>query len=142
MLRPVKFDTTRNPRTSQPHECRLDYLIIIYEMTLFNFIVRHLNPTTKLGKNHYFQIFVFQKNSTISFLLLFITYFFHYRIGIYHSRTALINSLFYKNRIFLLFTDLISRQHNGFFPSLYFAFLYSTFDKIFCDIFHDINIFF
>ena len=72
MLRPVKFDTTRNPRSCKSHQSRLYHMIIINKMTLSDFIIGHLHTSTQFRQNHHFDIFVFDKNSIVFLIHLFI----------------------------------------------------------------------
>ena len=45
MLRPIKLNTSRNPRTCQPHQCRFNHVIVINKMTFPDLIISHLYTT-------------------------------------------------------------------------------------------------
>ena len=47
VLRPVKFNPTRNPWTGKPHQSRLHHLIVIHKMALFHFIISHVYASTQ-----------------------------------------------------------------------------------------------
>ncbi len=58
MLRPVELNTSRDPGTGKTYKRRFYHMIVIYEMTLPNLVVSHLDPTSELGQYHDFDIFV------------------------------------------------------------------------------------
>ena len=60
VLGPVKLNTARNPRARQTHQCRFDDVVIIDKVTLFDFIVRHLDPSTQLWQHHHLDILILQ----------------------------------------------------------------------------------
>ena len=117
MLWPVELNTARNPRTGKSYQCRLNYLIIINEMTLFYFVIGHLHTTAQLGQNHHPDIFIFQKNSVVNSIVLFVFNFLHYRIGINYTAASLINTFFQKNRIFFRFTGFVGWDNNILVPT-------------------------
>ena len=119
MLRPVKFDTTRNPRSCKSHQSRLYHMIIINKMTLSDFIIGHLHTSTQFRQNHHFDIFVFDKNSIVFLIHLFIGHRFDDRIRINYPTTALIHPFLQENRILLRFTYFIGRDNHLFFPCFY-----------------------
>ena len=46
VLRPIKFYTSANPRSSQTYQCRLYYFIEIYKMTFADFVPCHLHSAS------------------------------------------------------------------------------------------------
>ena len=129
VLRPVKLNSARNPRSGKPHQCRFYDLIVVNEMAFFHLVVCHVDATAQLGQNHHLDIFVFEEKGVVGFLLLLIINFLYNRIGINRATTALINPLFEKDRIFLLCTYFIGRQHDFFLPGTHLAgSIYRTLD--------------
>jgi len=95
-------------------------MIIIYKMTLFHLVIRHLYASSQFGQNHDFDIFIFQIDYMITLLLTSIFYLFNNRIWINDSTTTLIYPLLKKHGIFLGFTDSIGRKKNILLPNFYF----------------------
>ena len=60
VLRPVELNAAADPRSRQPNECRLNHMVIIHEMTLFDFVVGHLDAPAQLRQYHHLDIFIFQ----------------------------------------------------------------------------------
>ena len=85
MLRPVKFDTTGNPRTGKSHQRRFDHMVIIYKIIIIRFVVCALDSSTKFRQDHNLQIFIFQIYCMPDLVFLFMTDFFCGRIRIYFS---------------------------------------------------------
>ena len=85
MLGPVELDTPAYPRTCKSNQSRLDDMVVVDEVSLFNLVVSHLNPTTEFGQNHYFDIFVFNVYGIILFVHPLITYTFNDGVRINHS---------------------------------------------------------
>ncbi|SSN10131.1 Uncharacterised protein [Klebsiella pneumoniae] len=48
MLRPVKFDSAGDPGPEQPYQGWLNHLIVIDEITLFDFVICPVNTAAKL----------------------------------------------------------------------------------------------
>ena len=90
VLWPVEFNTSRNPWPCQSYQSRLNYVIVINKMTLFNLIVRHLDTSAQFRQNHHFDIFILQINSVIILFPTNIFYLFNNRIRINDSTTSLI----------------------------------------------------
>lgn len=116
MLRPVKFDTTGNPRTGKAHQRRFDHMVIIYKVVIICFVVSPLDSSAKFRQDHNLQIFIFQIYCVPDLVFLFMTDLLCGRIRIYFSRTPLIYPFFQEHRIFVRCTDLISWNHHIFFP--------------------------
>ena len=72
MLRPVKFDASRNPRSCQSHQCRFHNLVVINKMTFFHLIISHVYTTTQLGKYHHLDVFILDKQCMIPLVCFFI----------------------------------------------------------------------
>ena len=60
MLRPVELDTAGNPRASKSHKRGFDDVIVVDEVTLFDFVISHLHTSTKLGQYHHLDVFILQ----------------------------------------------------------------------------------
>ena len=71
VLRPVEFNAARNPGTCQTHQRGFDDVVVIHEMALFDFVIRHLDTSAQLRQNHHLNIFVLQPNG-LPFLVLFL----------------------------------------------------------------------
>ena len=93
MLRPVKLNTTRDPRAGQADKCRFDDVIVIDKIITVCLVVGTLDSSAKFWKNHDFNIFILQPNCCVLFVLLFIADFFNCRIRVYLSTAALIYTL-------------------------------------------------
>ena len=122
VLRPVEFDTSRNPRTRQSNECRFDDMVIINEMALFDFVVCHLHTSTQFGQNHHFDIFVFQPHSMVGVVGFFVCNRLNHRVWIHHTARTLIHSLFQENWILLVSPTFIRWDDNIFSPSFYHSY--------------------
>ena len=48
MLRPVEFDAAANPRSGQSHQCRFDYLIVIYKIIVVGLVEGTLDSAAEL----------------------------------------------------------------------------------------------
>ncbi len=116
MLRPVKFQSTRNPGAGQSNQCRFDHLVVINKVPLFGFIECHLNATTQFRQYHDFQVLVLQKNGIPLFINLFIQYFFNHRMRINHAAASLVNPFFQKHRIFFRLSNSVRRNNHFFVP--------------------------
>ncbi len=51
VLRPVEFDTTRDPGTGQPHQGRLDDPVVIHKMIAIGLIEGHLHPAANFRQD-------------------------------------------------------------------------------------------
>ena len=123
VLRPVELNATADPRTSQPHQCRFDDMIIIYKVTLLDLIVCHLHTTAQLGQNHHLDVFILNPDGMPLLIHLFIADTLDDRIRINHTTRTLINSFFQENRILLRGSHLIGWNHHCFSPSFYHNYL-------------------
>ena len=100
MLRPVKLDSSGNPRTKQTDQRRFDYMIVIDKIIPIRFVVSSLDSSSKFRQNHYLQIFVFQINGPVGFLHLIVPDPVYCRIRVHFAAASLIDTFFKKNRIF------------------------------------------
>ena len=127
MLRPVKFNTTGDPRSGQSDQSGFDNMVIVDEMAVFNLIVRHLYPSAQLGKDHHFYIFVFQPNSMVTLFLAGILYLFNHRIRVNHTTASLVNTLLQEHRILFSFANTVGRKKDIFFPNFHIFSHFSIF---------------
>lgn len=74
VLRPVEFDTSRNPRAGQSDQRRLDNVVVVDEVTLLNLVVSHLHTAAKLWQNHHLYIFVLDEHGVVFLVSLFVRY--------------------------------------------------------------------
>ncbi len=52
MLRPIEFDTSRDPRSGQADERRLDHLLMINDIVVvIGLILDRVNPPAKVGQD-------------------------------------------------------------------------------------------
>ena len=126
VLRPVKFNPTRNPWTGKPYQSRLHHLIVIHKMALFHFIISHVYTSTQFRQYHNLDILILYKKSMILLINFIIGYFFYYRIRVYRATTTLIYSLLQENGILLFLSYFIGRKQNIFFPGTYLTGMYRT----------------
>ena len=61
---------------------RFDDVVIINKIITVGFVVSTLNASAQLWQNHHAQIVVFQENSLIGTVLLFVQNFINDRVGI------------------------------------------------------------
>src|SRR6185437_15078898 len=59
MLRPVELDSPGDPRTSEPHQRGLDYVLSIKEVIIVRFVIPNMDATPNFGKNHQAEILIF-----------------------------------------------------------------------------------
>ena len=85
MLRPVELNTSANPRTGKTHECWLDDMVVVDEVTLLNLVVCHLYTSTKFWENHNLYIFILHIYGLILLVHLFVSHAFDDRIRIDHT---------------------------------------------------------
>ena len=116
MLWPVEFNTAADPRSRQTHQCRLDNMIIVNEVTLLDFVVSHLHATAQFRQNHYLQVFILQKYRMIGAVGLLVSDTFDDGIRIHHPARSLIHTLLQENGILLVGPALIGRNHHLFSP--------------------------
>ncbi len=112
MLRPVKLDTARNPRTCKTDKRRLYYLIIINRVVIIRLIENTLYSSAYLGQNHNKQVFIFQIYRRVHLIRLFVRNAFAHRVRINASRASLINSFFEKHRYLTVIAYFICRDCN------------------------------
>ncbi|CCY64377.1 unknown [Prevotella sp. CAG:1124] len=74
VLRPVEFDTSRNPWTGQSDQRRLDNVVVVDEVTLLNLVVSHLHTAAKLWQNHHLYIFVLDEHGVVFLVSLLVRY--------------------------------------------------------------------
>ncbi len=116
VLRPVKLNTPGNPRPGKPYKSRFNHMIVIDKIIPVGFVISPLDSSSQLGKNHHFQIFVFQIYRLVGHVLFFIGYLFRHRQRIYLSGTPLISPLFNKQGTFFRRTYRVSGNDAGLLP--------------------------
>ena len=73
------------PGPGKANQCRLDDVVVIDEMTLGDFVPRHLHPSSQFGQNHHFKLLVLDEYS-IPFVVCFLVRDgFYYGIWIHNS---------------------------------------------------------
>ena len=117
VLRPVELDATTDPRTCQSDEGWFDDVVIVDEVALFDLVVCHLHATAQFGQNHHLDILVFQPYGLIVLIDFLVGYRLDDRVGIDHSRRALIDTFLQEHRILLGFSDLVCWYGHQRFPS-------------------------
>ena len=65
VLRPVELDAAGDPGARKPYQGRLYYMIIVYKIVTVCLVISPLDAPTQSGKNHHFQVFVFQEERLI-----------------------------------------------------------------------------
>ncbi|VTM89225.1 Uncharacterised protein [Raoultella ornithinolytica] len=60
VLRPVKLNSSGNPRAKQANQRGLDDIIVINEITLSDLIPRTMHAASQLGQDHNFDVIIFQ----------------------------------------------------------------------------------
>ena len=74
VLGPVEFNSAAYPRSGKPHEGGLDHVVIVYEMALLDFVVRHLHTSSKFGKYHHLDVLVLQIDGFVGVVRLLVCY--------------------------------------------------------------------
>ncbi len=82
VLGPVELDTARNPRAGEAHERGLYDMVVVNEVALTDFVVGHLHAASQFGKNHHFDILVFQEHGMPLMVGLFVGHRLYHGIGI------------------------------------------------------------
>ena len=85
MLRPVKFNTTGNPRSCQTYQRWFNYMVIIYKIISICFIICSLDSATQFRKYHHFKILILQINCLPCLIFFDIFNLLYHRIRIYSS---------------------------------------------------------
>ena len=121
VLGPVELYASGYPGTCESHKRGLYHLIVINKIVAVGLVVSALYPASKLRQDHHFDIAVLKKDR-VPFLVFFLSAdSLCCGIGIYLSRTSLIDSLFQKHRVSVGCSRLIGRDRDFFFPDLYFV---------------------
>lgn len=119
VLGPVKFDAAGDPGTCKTHEGRFDYMVVIDKIVVVRFVQGYLDATAQFGKDHEFQVFVFQVDVVIGDVFFRVGDFFGYGQGIDFSGTALVGSFFDEEGIFFGWIDFIGGDKGVLFPDFY-----------------------
>ena len=59
MLRPIEFDTSRNPRPGEPDERRLDDGLMINQVVAVGLVLQPMDATAEFRQDHHAERFVF-----------------------------------------------------------------------------------
>ena len=129
MLRPVKFDTARDPGTKQPDKRRLDHVIIVYKIITVRLVIGPLNPSSELREDHHLYIIILKKDRVICLIRFHTADLFRRGVRIHFSTAALIDSFLQKHRILIRLAGFISRDHYLFFPYSCFTHLLLPFPE-------------
>ena len=81
-------------------------------MTVFQFVVSHLDTPSQFGKDHNEQIWIFQKKSIPLLVGFYIADFFNNGVGINHPTGTLVDAFFEEHRILFLFPGGIGGNEN------------------------------
>ena len=119
VLRPVELDSATDPWPCQTYKGGLDDMVKVHEMALGNLVIGHLHTTAQFWQYHHLDILILNPDGQIVLVNLLVAHRLNDGVWIYHSTRTLINSLFQEHRVFLWFTDLISRNRNQFSPCFY-----------------------
>ena len=119
VLGPVKFDAAGDPGTCKTHEGRFDYMVVIDKIVVVRFVQGPLDAAAQFGKDHEFQVFVFQVDGVVGDVFFRVGNFFGYGQGIDFSGTALVGSFFDEEGIFFGRVDFIGGDDGVLFPDFY-----------------------
>ena len=126
VLGPVELDAAANPRPCQADERRLDYLVIVNEMPIGNFVKGHLYPSAQFGENHDLDILVLQKDSVVFLVHLLVRDGLDDGIGINDAAASLIDTFLQEYGILFGLSCLIGRNRDLFFPSFNHGYLINS----------------
>ena len=85
VLWPVELNATTDPWSCETYKSRFDDMIIIDKVALANLIVCHLYTTTKLWKNHDFDVLILYPDGFPFVVCWLIRDFLYYRVWIYYT---------------------------------------------------------
>ena len=117
MLRPVEFNTARDPGAEQSHERRLDDVLAIEKVVLVCLVESGVNAAADLGKNHELNEFVFEKNSLVGFVHSLQRNTIDKWIRINFSAATLINPLLKKHRVRVRILHWVGGDRDQLFPA-------------------------
>ena len=60
VLGPVELDAARNPRPCKADQRWLDDVVVIHEVTLLDFVIRHLDASAQLWQYHHLDILILE----------------------------------------------------------------------------------
>jgi hypothetical protein len=99
MLRPIEFDTARDPWSCQTHQCRLDHVLTVKEIKAGGLVVPNMNPAADLGQDHHPDQFVLKMYCLPTMHLWCRRDAINERQRVHSSAAALINPAIQKHRI-------------------------------------------
>ena len=99
VLRPVKFDATRDPRPQQPHQRRFHHFVVVDEITLLDFVIRAMNTSPQLRQQHNADEVVFHPDGLVIAGFANAGQGIGHAVGIDRARGALIDALFQEHRV-------------------------------------------
>ena len=68
MLGPVELDPSRDPRSRQSYQRRLDHTVVIYKIIIVRLIQSALDTAAELREDHDLEIVIFQPDSMPGFI--------------------------------------------------------------------------
>ncbi len=116
MLGPVELDPSGDPGPCQPHQRRLDHMVVIYEVIIVGLVIGPLNPAPQFGQHHHPQVFVFQPHGCVFLIPFLLADPLHGGVRVNLPAAALIHPLIQKNGVLLRLPDLIGGDHNFLLP--------------------------
>ena len=118
MLRPVKLNSARNPRTRKTDKRRLYNLVIINKVIIANLIKASENFTTQSRNNLSFNILVFKRIGLILHIGFLVRNTVAVRYRVYPARRTLIRLIFKEHRQLMRLFRYVCR----YFYTLFLAF--------------------
>ena len=119
VLGPVKFDAAGDPGACKADQGWFDNMIIIDKIVVVRFVQGPLDAAAQFGKDHEFQVFVFQVDGVVGDVFFRVGNFFGYGQGIDFSGTALVGSFFDEEGIFFGWVDFIGGDKGVLFSDFY-----------------------
>ncbi len=98
-MRPDEFYTSGDPRTEQPHQCRLDDLLAIKKVVAVALVARGVKVASDLGQDHQLDVLIFEENRAVTAIRLLVGNSVGERIGIHLAAAALVNALLQKHGV-------------------------------------------
>src|SRR5579862_9021161 len=94
MLRPVEFDTARNPGTGEPDQRGLDNRLIVNQIVTVGFVLQDMNASTDFREHHRADEFILDPNGFPAAIDWLLGNAICERQGINFSAATLIHALF------------------------------------------------
>jgi hypothetical protein len=119
VLKPVKFHSSRNPRTQQTDQSWLYDFLIVEKIVPVGLVQPPVDSPSDLGENHEFDVFVLKENRAVSLFTSFAGNAIREGVRVDSAAASLVDPLFQEHWVLVWRKGAISRDYNRLFPSFY-----------------------